>query len=36
MEFQGKLYNITDSKGNLVKNLSKGHGQVLREVFASY
>jgi len=36
MEFQGKLYNITDSEGNVVEELGKGHGRVSRDVLTSY
>jgi len=36
MEFQGKSYNITDSEGNMVKELGKGHGRVLRDILTGY
>ena len=34
--FKGILYNITDSKGKLVKALGIKNGQVIKEVFTRY
>ena len=36
MTFKGRLYNIKDSKGKLVKALGIKNRQVIREVFTKY